>query len=130
VSDSGTGMDAETLPTCLYRSSLPKPLAKARASAWLPFTGSSNRTRDTSGCRASGAADALAAAPENAEKTTGRLLIVEDEDAVQSLMVKACVDAGYEVLDARHVDEALALIASYPKFVTTTVVSSLFRPVA
>jgi PAS domain S-box-containing protein len=42
------------------------------------------------------------------------ILVVEDESAVRRLIVKACSQAGYELLEAANGDDALALSTSYP----------------
>jgi len=52
--------------------------------------------------------------PRRVEKPKNTLLIVEDEDALRSLMVKACRDAGYHVLEAHRGEDAVALIANHP----------------
>ena len=50
---------------------------------------------------------------ERTELQIATLLIVEDEDAVRSLIVKACMDAGYRVLEACNGEEATALIEGH-----------------
>lgn len=41
------------------------------------------------------------------------VLLVEDEDALRSLMIRVLVDAGHEVLDAADADEAVRLSRNY-----------------
>ena len=52
--------------------------------------------------------------PRREQMPAETLLIVEDEDALRSLMVKACRDAGYHVLEAHGGEDAMTLIASHP----------------
>jgi len=40
-------------------------------------------------------------------KTEGTVLVVDDDDTVRALMTKVVADLGYDVLDARSVDEAV-----------------------
>jgi CheY-like chemotaxis protein len=44
----------------------------------------------------------------------GRLLIVEDDDAVASSLREALVDEGYDAAVARNGEEALAWLAAHP----------------
>jgi PAS domain S-box-containing protein len=47
-------------------------------------------------------------------KTMGRILVVDDDDAVRGVLQKTLSDAGYEVLTARDGREAMRLVATHP----------------
>jgi CheY-like chemotaxis protein len=47
-------------------------------------------------------------------KAVGRILVVDDDDAVRGVLQKTLSDAGYEVLAARDGREAMRLVAAHP----------------
>jgi len=47
-------------------------------------------------------------------KAMGRILVVDDDDAVRGVLQKTLSDAGYEVLSARDGREAMRLVATHP----------------
>jgi signal transduction histidine kinase/CheY-like chemotaxis protein len=135
VSDTGTGMDAETLAHVFEPFFTTKSPGKGTGLGLATVYGIvkqsggqilvySEPCKGTSfkiylprieGAEMSRAGEIPLSEPRHEEKPAETLLIVEDEDALRSLMVKACRDAGYHVLEAHGGEEAMALIASHPE---------------
>ncbi|MGE3467914.1 MAG: PAS domain-containing protein, partial [Pyrinomonadaceae bacterium] len=51
--------------------------------------------------------------PQEHQRGTGTILLVEDEDIVRNLVIAVLTGAGYKVLDAASGDEGLAICRSY-----------------
>jgi CheY-like chemotaxis protein len=47
-------------------------------------------------------------------KTSGKILVLDDDDAVRGLLQQALSDAGYEVMSARDGREGMRLVAQHP----------------
>ena len=133
VSDTGAGMDAATLGHIFEPFFTTKSQAKGTGLGlatvygivkqsgghiWVysePGKGTSFKIYlpRLEGAAAPRASEIPRSEERGEETPTATLLIVEDEDALRSLMVKACRDAGYHVLEGRGGEEAMALIASH-----------------
>jgi two-component system cell cycle sensor histidine kinase/response regulator CckA len=140
VTDTGCGMDAETKRKSSNPSSPPKRPAKARAWAWRRcmawssnradiFSLSPNRAGTTFSIYLPGhvpnaeeEAEIVAEAEAKTEEVKpadlaghGRILFVEDEDAVRGIAAKTLVKRGYEVVEACDGEEALEILEENPE---------------
>lgn len=134
VSDTGTGMDTTTLAHIFEPFFTTKSLGKGtglglatvygivRQSGghiWVysePQKGTSFKIYlpRVEGKALSRAGEIPPFEPRREQQRAETLLIVEDEDALRSLMVRACRDAGYHVIEADSGEQAMASIASHP----------------
>lgn len=143
VTDTGTGMDAETRshifePFFTTKGSKGTGLGLATVDYIVRNTGGrievdSAPGRGTTFClwfqTLSAPAQPTAAAPSVAPTLTGTetILIVEDEDSVRRLAVRILRALGYKVLDARSGTEALA-ISNRPEVDIDLLITDLVMP--
>jgi DNA-binding response OmpR family regulator len=126
VSDTGTGMDAETLERVFEPFFTTKPegagtgLGLSTVYGIVTQSGGDVRVASTPGAGTTfevylpSTAQLPATAPAEpapafAPPATGTILLVEDDDAVRELALRALSDAGYAVLEAGDGGDALAL---------------------
>ncbi|HUI03671.1 MAG TPA: GAF domain-containing protein [Acidimicrobiales bacterium] len=129
VSDTGTGMDAETAEHCFEPFYTTKGMAKGTGLGLAAVHGMVTQAGgqvsvDTAPGRGTtitmwfpaveDEAEALVAAPgdDSGEEGDELVLVVEDEDELRRLAVRALEERGYLVLAAAHGAEALAVTGS------------------
>ena len=134
VSDTGTGMDTETLAHLFepfFTTKLPGKgtglglatvygIVKQNGGHILVYSEPGKGTSfkiylpRVEAAEASSAEEIPSVEPGSGKTPSETLLIVEDEEALRSLMVEALRSAGYYVLEAQGGEEAMTLIASHP----------------
>jgi PAS domain S-box-containing protein len=144
VEDSGTGIPPEVLPnifepffttkeigkgTGLGLATVHGIVAQSRGAVWAASTPGKGAAFHVLLPLATPPDPARPVAPRRAAaRSSGTILLVEDEDVVRHLVARTLADAGFDVLQARHGREALERLAQAGGAVDL-VVSDMVMPV-